>query len=42
MQDPEVQAALQDIMSNPANMSKYQDNPKVAKVFQKLNTKFGR
>jgi hypothetical protein len=37
-----VQAALQDIMSNPGNMSKYQGNPKVAKVFEKLNSKFGR
>jgi suppressor of tumorigenicity protein 13 len=27
--DPEVAAALQDVMSNPANMMKYQNNPKV-------------
>jgi len=29
--DPEIAAALQDVMSNPANIMKYQNNPKVAK-----------
>ena len=28
-QDPEVSAAFQDISSNPANIAKYQNNPKV-------------
>lgn len=27
--DPEIAAALQDVMSNPANIVKYQNNPKV-------------
>jgi suppressor of tumorigenicity protein 13 len=27
--DPEIAAALQDVMSNPANIMKYQNNPKV-------------
>ncbi|KAB0357729.1 hypothetical protein FD754_001885 [Muntiacus muntjak] len=29
MQDPEVMVAFQDVTQNPANMSKYQSNPKV-------------
>lgn len=33
--------AFQDVKSNPANISKYQDNPKVQKIFEKLSTKFG-
>ena len=39
-QDPEVMKAFQDIQSNPANMSKYQDNEKVKKVMEKLSAKF--
>ncbi len=34
-------AAFQDVQSNPANLSKYQDNPKVQKVLEKLSSKFG-
>jgi len=41
LQDPEVMAAFQDVSSNPANMSKYQDNPKVKSVIEKLQSKFG-
>lgn len=41
MQDPEVMAAFQDVSQNPANMSKYQNNPKVKKVIEKLQSKFG-
>ena len=40
-QDPEVAAAFQDVSTNPANISKYQNNPKVQKVINKMATKFG-
>nr|CAD7568199.1 unnamed protein product [Timema californicum] len=40
-QDPEVAAAFQDITSNPANMAKYQGNPKIKAVINKLAAKFG-
>ena len=33
-------AAFKDIQSNPANIKKYQDNPKVRKVMDKLTAKF--
>lgn len=33
--------AFQDIQSNPANISKYDKNPKVKKVIEKLSAKFG-
>ena len=33
--------AFQDVQSNPANIAKYQDNPKVKKVLEKLQAKFG-
>jgi len=39
-QDPEVTAAFQDISANPANIIKYQNNPKVKKLIEKLSTKF--
>ncbi|XP_030888922.1 phospholipid phosphatase 3 [Leptonychotes weddellii] len=32
MQDPEVMVAFQDVAQNPANMSKYQSNPKIRKL----------
>uniref|UniRef100_A0A8D0H5N9 STI1 domain-containing protein n=1 Tax=Sphenodon punctatus TaxID=8508 RepID=A0A8D0H5N9_SPHPU len=41
MQDPEVMAAFQDVAQNPANMSKYQNNPKVMNLVSKLSAKFG-
>ncbi|XP_054844488.1 hsc70-interacting protein [Eublepharis macularius] len=41
MQDPEVMAAFQDVAQNPANMSKYQNNPKVMNLIGKLSSKFG-
>ncbi|KAM3914519.1 hsc70-interacting protein [Leptodactylus fuscus] len=41
MQDPEVMAAFQDVAQNPANISKYQSNPKVMNLISKLSTKFG-
>lgn len=40
-QDPEVSTAFQDISSNPANIIKYQNNPKVQALIQKLQSKFG-
>jgi suppressor of tumorigenicity protein 13 len=36
-----VAAAFQDISTNPANMIKYQNNPKISAVIKKLATKFG-
>lgn len=41
IQDPEVLAAFQDVAQNPANMSKYQNNPKVMNLIGKLSSKFG-
>ena len=40
-QDPEVAAAFQDITANPANIIKYQSNPKISAIISKLATKFG-
>lgn len=40
-QDPEVSKAFQDVATNPANMSKYQNNPKVQEVINKMAKKFG-
>lgn len=33
--------AFQDVSQNPQNMHKYEDNPKVKKVIEKLQKKFG-
>ncbi|XP_016124901.1 hsc70-interacting protein-like [Sinocyclocheilus grahami] len=41
MQDPEVMAAFQDVAQNPANISKYQGNPKIMALINKLGSKFG-
>lgn len=41
LQDPEVMVAFQDVAQNPANMSKYQNNPKVMNLITKLSAKFG-
>ncbi|KAF3831994.1 hypothetical protein GH733_000806 [Mirounga leonina] len=41
MRDPEVMVAFQDVAQNPANMSKYQSNPKVMNLIGKLSAKFG-
>uniref|UniRef100_A0A673MJZ9 STI1 domain-containing protein n=1 Tax=Sinocyclocheilus rhinocerous TaxID=307959 RepID=A0A673MJZ9_9TELE len=41
MQDPEVMAAFQDVAQNPANISKYQGNPKIMALINKLSSKFG-
>lgn len=34
--DPELAAAFQDIVSNPANIVKYQSNPKIMKLISKV------
>lgn len=36
LNDPEVAAAFQDIMSNPGNISKYLGNPKIMKLVSKI------
>ncbi|XP_019964356.1 hsc70-interacting protein [Paralichthys olivaceus] len=41
MKDPEVMAAFQDVAQNPANISKYQSNPKIMALVTKLSSKFG-
>ncbi|XP_052120532.1 putative protein FAM10A4, partial [Frankliniella occidentalis] len=38
--DPEVAAAFKDISTNPANMLKYQSNPKIAAIISKLTSKY--
>ncbi|XP_067134848.1 hsc70-interacting protein-like [Centruroides vittatus] len=40
-QDPEVAAAFGDITRNPANISKYQSNPKVQRIVNKIASKMG-
>jgi suppressor of tumorigenicity protein 13 len=39
--DPEVAAAFKDISANPANIMKYQSNPKVMALVNKMASKFG-
>ncbi|XP_063232981.1 putative protein FAM10A4 [Bacillus rossius redtenbacheri] len=39
--DPEVSAAFQDVLTNPGNLAKYQSNPKIKAVINKLMSKFG-
>jgi suppressor of tumorigenicity protein 13 len=41
LSDPKMMAAMQDIMSNPANMSKYQSDPEMMGLMQKLMSKMG-
>ncbi|XP_059203042.1 hsc70-interacting protein [Centropristis striata] len=41
MKDAEVMAAFQDVAQNPANISKYQNNPKIMALVSKLSSKFG-
>ncbi|XP_051160994.1 putative protein FAM10A4 [Leptopilina boulardi] len=40
-QDPEVAEAFKDISSNPLNMIKYQNNPKIMSLITKVASKFG-
>lgn len=39
--DPEVMKAFAEVSQNPMNMAKYQNNPKVMKVLEKLASKMG-
>lgn len=39
--DPEVSAAMTDIFANPANITKYQSNPKIMSILMKLYSKGG-
>merc|ERR1712150_80809 len=39
--DPEVMKAFQDISTNPENISKYQNNPKVMKLVTQMMGQFG-
>ncbi|XP_029014562.1 hsc70-interacting protein [Betta splendens] len=41
MKDPDVMAAFQDVAQNPANIAKYQNNPKIMALVTKLSSKFG-
>ncbi|KAJ0000746.1 hypothetical protein NQD34_005766 [Periophthalmus magnuspinnatus] len=41
MKDPEIMAAFQDVSTNPANIAKYQNNPKIMALVTKLSAKFG-
>ncbi|KER25906.1 hypothetical protein T265_14120, partial [Opisthorchis viverrini] len=41
IQDPEVMKAFGEVSSNPAAMHKYKDNPKVKRVLEKMQDKFG-
>lgn len=41
LQDPEVMAAFQDVSKNPDNIKKYESNPKVKNVIEKLQQKLG-
>jgi len=41
LQDPEVMTAFQDVAQNPANIAKYQNNPKIMALVNKLSSKFG-
>merc|ERR1719436_587816 len=39
--NPKMAAAMQDIMSNPGNIGKYQDDPEIMGLMQKVMGKFG-
>ena len=40
-QDPEISQAFMEVSQNPANISKYQNNPKIQRVIQRMTEKFG-
>lgn len=40
VQDPEVLAAFADVSMNPDNIDKYQNNPKIMDIINKLSSKF--
>merc|ERR1719199_2289032 len=39
-QNPKVQAAIMDCSQNPANISKYSDDPEVMQTFMKISSLF--
>merc|ERR1719145_440213 len=39
--NPKMAAAMQDIMSNPGNIGKYQNDPEIMGLFQKMMGKMG-
>ena len=41
LQDPEVTQAFMDISQNPANVAKYQNNPKIQRLMAKMTKKMG-
>lgn len=41
LQNPKMAQAMQEIMSNPANMAKYQNDPEIMALVQKLMAKMG-
>merc|ERR1740139_1297467 len=40
-QNPKMAAAMQDIMSNPGNISKYQNDPDIMRLMGKVSGAFG-
>mmetsp|Transcript_73860 Transcript_73860/g.90675 ORF Transcript_73860/g.90675 Transcript_73860/m.90675 type:complete len:91 (-) Transcript_73860:158-430(-) len=40
--DPKMAAAMQDIMSNPGNIGKYQNDPDVMNLINKVMGAFGK
>ena len=36
IQDPEISQALLDVAMNPANIAKYQTNPKIMEILRKM------
>lgn len=41
LQDPSVAEAFKDISTNPTNLFKYQNNPKIMALINKMASKFG-
>lgn len=41
LQDPEVSEAFKEISANPSNILKYQSNPKIMALINKMASKFG-
>lgn len=41
LSDPEIATALQDCMTNPSNIMKYANNPKVMNLLKKMSSSMG-
>lgn len=41
LKDPEVASALQDCMTNPSNIMKYANNPKIMNLLKKMSAGMG-